>query len=170
MQSAASSSGALGVQSLRPDRIVRPATSLAEQMMIEAEFHLYQNWTDVAIHDRRKISSALLGQTFLWIIRTEEQGTSLLPLFNNLSERKLFTEKRYKDVCPLYAFLLRCHGMHRKFKQKYNAQSNKCYLVTKGARSSGALQPLTFQEAVHLISAGQLCWTVDGLKPVCQDQ
>lgn len=159
------SSPVLALKALQPDRAPSRVKSVVDQMMIEAEHYLQQNWTDVAIHDRRRLSSATF-QSFLWIIRTEEQGTSLLPLSTKLKERKFFIENSYQAICPLYAFMLRCQVMYQKFGQKYKPSANKCFIIVKGKGSEGIIEPIDFHSVIEFISAGKLHWTQEGLKHV----
>lgn len=151
------------LRAVRPDRAVISATSLIDQMMIEAESLLRYNWTDVAIHDKKKIASAPVHQAFLWIVRTEEQATTLLPLSAKISDKELCDNENGESLCPLHAFLLRCQAMFINFRQRYRVSANNCYIVIKGPKSSGTIEPIEFEHVVDLISAGQLRWTNKGL-------
>ena len=147
-----------------PDWVQFEPKTLHERMMIEAETQIQQNWTDVAIHDKRKLRTIPSHHACVWVVRAE--GSNLLPTYCKLSEAsKWKKDSAARRIHPLLAFLCLCQDYRAKFRANFKPESSSYYVIIKGKNEKeGQIIPVSFKEIADFAMAGQFVWTEDGYR------
>jgi len=149
-----------------PDMVHFEPVTLHERMMIEAETQIQHNWTDVAIHDKRKLRTVSVDHACIWVVKSE--GSALLPTYCKLSERKKWQADG--PVCQLVAFVSRCQDFFLKFRSNYDPRQDSYYIIVKRHGVDGDIIPVSFDEVASLIFSGAARWTENGFQPIDQQK
>jgi hypothetical protein len=134
-----------------------PYLPLHDRMIAEAEHVVRYNWSDVAIHDRRRLQKAPVGHSFAWVIG--EFGSYFTPLFCSVEDKARW------EASPLAPIQILC----MRWIQKENPLTEnkvylhhvgpfyqKCFIVCKADdNGAGTLTPIEFTDLMDLCFNGQ---------------
>lgn len=128
---------------------------LFERMVSIAESVVHHNWSDVAIHDRRKLQLADVGDTFVWSIH--EMGSYLSPLFARLDEQ---AEWEVHPQSPIQVLMVRWLANENQidndlWRKIYHPSNYQHYIVRKTGENRGVIDSVGFPELRDLAFCGQ---------------
>lgn len=122
-------------------------------MCFEAESILRNNWTDVAVHDRKILEKMRQGETRLWAVY--ELGSAFLPMYCRLYEKGEQKDSQH-EVSAVEVFMLRFFkedqfgAVESKFRK-----ATKFFLITKGSSEYDFIAvPLSLFAVVDLVFCG----------------
>lgn len=129
--------------------------TLHEQMCFIADEVVRFNFSDVAVHDARKLRRMKQGEVRLWVIH--ELGSLFLPMSCRMTEAARQEDKEYvlSAVEVAIGRLLR-NDEFEKARQKQFFSSAQFYFVSKGSGSyDGSIVPVDFRDVVSLVFNGK---------------
>lgn len=148
-------------------RVVRPARSLHERMLIEAESVVRHNWTDVAIHDKDRLRVTPVNHALAWMIG--ETGSHLTPLYCKLSDKSKWQASPLASLAPIQIYITALHEQMLLLggaqAQLARLQRRQAYIVIKRDRSSGGdIISVDFDELASMCCTNpKHKWTPQGL-------
>lgn len=148
-------------------RVVRPARSLHERMLIEAESIVRHNWTDVAIHDKDRLRVTPVNHALAWMIG--ETGSHLTPLYCKLSDKSKWQASPLASLAPIQIYITALHEQMLLLggaqAQLAKLQKRQAYIVIKRDGSSGGdIISVDFDELASMCCTNpKHKWTPQGL-------
>lgn len=145
-------------------RVARPARSLHERMMLEAEPYVLHNWTDVAIHDKDRLRNTPVNHALAWMIG--ETGSYLTPLYCKLSDKSKWQTSPLAFLAPIQIYVAALHEqmLFLGGARLASFQKRRAYIVIKKDGSpGGSITPVDFDElAAMCCTSSNYKWTPDG--------
>jgi hypothetical protein len=128
----------------------RDRLSLHSKMMFEAVDIVKHYWTDVTVHDRKRLNQMPAHSTAIWGIH--EMGSYFSPLFADLPKNN---EACLADM-PSIAYLL-CRGKNKLINQQESiADSWKFFFLMKGSSSfHGSIEPIDYDSLFKFVFSTQ---------------
>lgn len=130
---------------------------LHDKMIAEAELIVRHNWSDIAIHDGRKLRSIPENHFCAWVIG--EFGSYLTPLYCDLDQRAKW------EASPLAPIQILCMRWLQKenpltsnsrYMNEVGPFYQKCFLLRKNdCLGGGDLIPITFSDLMDLSLNGK---------------
>lgn len=146
-------------------RVVRPARSLHERMLIEAESVVRHNWTDVAIHDKDRLRVTPVNHALAWMIG--ETGSHLTPLYCKLSDKGKWQTSPLASLAPIQIYITALHEQMLLLKGAKLAkfQRRQAYIIIKrDSPPGGEIIPVDFDELASMCCTNpKHKWTPEGL-------
>jgi hypothetical protein len=131
--------------------------NLYEQMIYEAELYVQHNWSDIAIHDRNKLSRLPVNYYCAWIL--SEFGSYLTPLWCNLSESNRWKKDSLAPIQILFGRWINKNNPlfeNNHYMYRVGPHTQKCYLVAKTDDvGSGVLVPIDFNDLMDFCLIGK---------------
>ena len=135
--------------------------TLHEWMCFEAEDVIKNNWTDVAVHDRKLLGKMRPGDTRLWVIH--EFGSLFLPCYCKLYEKRKQEEQEYvfSSLEINMMRLIRADELG-SLQSKIIRKSARFYFITKGFGDyDGLITPSDFRSVANLVFRGKISPCID---------
>lgn len=126
--------------------------TLHERMIYSVEDFIQHNWSDVAIHDKKRIDAAGPGEAYAWIV--SKFGSYLTPLFSRLSEKDDSDEEVFAPIQVLFFRWLKQQPFEENkiYCQGYAPEYSKCFIVVKGGNDyTGAVHPVGYRELMDFV-------------------
>ena len=126
--------------------------TLHEEMIYCIEDFVQHNWSDIAIHDKRRIDAAAPGEAYAWIV--SRFGSYLTPLFSRLSDEH---DSEHEEFAPIQILFFRWLNQkplekNQAYCQSYAPQHSKCFVIVKGhGNYDGAIHPVDYRELMDLV-------------------
>jgi len=135
--------------------------TLHEWMCFEAEDVIKNNWTDVAVHDRKLLGKMRPGDTRLWVIH--EFGSLFLPCYCKLYEKRKQEEQEYvfSSLEINMMRLIRADDLG-SIQSRIMRKSARFYFVTKGFGDyDGLITPSDFRSVANLVFRNKISPCID---------
>lgn len=135
--------------------------TLHEWMCFEAEDIIKNNWSDVAVHDRKLLGKMRPGDTRLWMIH--EFGSLFLPCYCKLYEKRKQEEEEYvfSSLEINMMRLIRADELGN-LQSKIMRKSARFYFITKGFGDyDGLITPSDFRSVANLVFRGKISPYID---------
>jgi hypothetical protein len=146
-------------------RIARPARSLHERMLLEAEPYVKHNWTDLAIHDKDRLRVTPVNHALAWMIG--ETGSYLTPLYCKLSDKSKWQASPLALLAPIQIYITALHEQMLLLRgaQLAKFQRRQAYIIVKrNSPSGGDIIPVDFDELASMCCTNpKHKWTPEGL-------
>lgn len=147
------------------ERTTPVAKTLHERMMLEAEPLIQYNWTDVAIHDKRKLSIVPPCHVCAWIVGST--GSYLSPMYCELADAHKWKANVFAHEAAITILMARWHDqLNCLYDLAFNPLEEKAfYLVKKGEAGAGEIIPVDKVELAELCTYSKFNWTSHGFLP-----
>lgn len=123
---------------------------------MEAEHYVRHNWSDVAIHDRRKLQDAPVGHYHAWIIG--EFGSYFTPLYCDITAKEKWERS---PLAPIQILCMRWLNKANPLAENKSYMRNvgpfhqECYIICKTDDcDGGSLDPVKFVDLMDLALIG----------------
>lgn len=138
-----------------PQKTKPKKLSLADWMCYEAELVVQENFTDVAVWDRKLVNRTNPHETRLWWIHAF--GSQFLPLYCRISQ-KIKTDGGLHELSAVEINLLRLfrEDSLSKIQNKIILSTSKFFFITKGCNEFDyCVKPAKFREVANLVFVGK---------------
>lgn len=147
----------VSLHQLENTRRKRPYQSLHDKMIAEAELVVRYNWSDIAIHDRKKLKKAPVGHLFAWVIG--EFGSYFTPLFCSVDDKAKWAAS---PIAPIQILCMRWIQKenplteNKVYLHHVGPFYQKCFLICKTDNDgAGTITPIEFADLMDLCLNGK---------------
>jgi len=123
---------------------------------MEAEHYVRHNWSDIAIHDRRKLNDAPVGHYYAWIVG--ELGSYFTPLYCDIAARDKWERS---PMAPIQILCMRWLNKDNPLAENKGYLHNvgpyhqKCFLICKtDDYGGGSIDSVEFNDLMDLCLLG----------------
>lgn len=145
----------LYTKKLAENQEIKGVKTLHERMIYSVEDFIQHNWSDVAIHDKKKIDRAFPGESFAWIV--SRFGSYLTPLFTPLHEKDEIDTLEEEVFAPIQILFFRWLAQkpfeeNKTYCEKYAPQNSKCFIIVKGNSDyAGTIHSVDYRELMDFV-------------------